>query len=405
MATDTIQQGSRRHRFPASVLPQLHPKKRRPRKGSNLYRSGLLGFSRLGARQLPGIAAGLQLNEHSDAYGRPFALIHAADTQTYTVVIESVPDDADQADTPRVATWTDALDAWLTALVTDTKLAAASVVVHSTSGFGRRGRHLDRDHDGHINVPTCAAYVALTFTGTTKPTRHKQDNPSIGHAVGAALPGLTSTLVAAAGGSTRLLTAHDVCMLAHTAYAAGTQPVGAELLWADVGPDQEQERWDTYLHDQSCSSTWCLTTGTHGTLTTDLKRQLLAPHPHIDARRVAFLYRPYVPRRAAGIAESDLRIIPTPPPKQSRSATGYSNQDTTPATTPAHLVNSGVLLTTTVHQAFPTGPAGPPVQSAAAMLRLRPAYASQAAAFAASLPLGVQLPQHAIAATPAKTMT
>lgn len=405
MATGTAQQTPGRQRFPAGVLPGFRPKKHRPQKGSSLYRSGLLGFSRWGARQFPGVASGLQLNEHSDAYGRPFALIHAAATETYTVVIESTPDDADRASTPRVAAWVDAWDTWLTALVTSTKLAAASVVVHTTSSFGRRGRHVDPGRDDSDNASTCAAYVALTFAGTAKPNKRKQDDPTMGHAVGAALPGLTSGLVSAVGGSTRLLTAHDVCALTHTAYTAHTQQAGLDVEWADVGPDEAHERWDAYLHDQSCSATWCLTTGTHGALTVDLKQQLLAPHPQVDARRVAFLYRPYVPRRAAGIAESDLRITPAPAPERDHLATGHDAKGAAPVSAPTHLVGVGALVTTTIHHTNPNRPAGPPVQSAAATLRLRPAYASQAAAFAASLPLGIQLPQHAAAPAPTKTMT
>ena len=71
-------------------------------KGAHLYRSGPLGFALWGTHQLPGVAASLRLSEHTDSYGRQFALIYAPTTHTYTAVIATEPDGASLVDPDQV---------------------------------------------------------------------------------------------------------------------------------------------------------------------------------------------------------------------------------------------------------------------------------------------------------------
>src|SRR4051794_23113156 len=60
-------------------------------RGAHLYRSGSLGRALWGTHQLPGLAASSRLSEHTDSYGRPFALVQIPATGTFTVVIGPEP--------------------------------------------------------------------------------------------------------------------------------------------------------------------------------------------------------------------------------------------------------------------------------------------------------------------------
>ena len=52
-------------------------------RGSNLYRSGPLGRALWGSFQLPGLAAPTRLTEHTDSYGRKFALLYTPATRPW----------------------------------------------------------------------------------------------------------------------------------------------------------------------------------------------------------------------------------------------------------------------------------------------------------------------------------
>src|SRR5690606_29278588 len=114
------------------------------------------------------------------------------------------------------------------------------------------------------------------------------------------------------------------------------------------------------------------------------------------------LYRPLDPARAAAVVEADLRAAQfratsnRKPAARDMVATRQAQATANEEATGAALVNFGMLVTATVTDParLPDAKAAVDNLAATARLRLRPAYGSQDAAFAAGLPLGLVLPRH-----------
>ena len=110
------------------------------RKGAHLYRSGPLGFALWGTHQLPGIAAQLRLSEHTDSYGRRFALIYAPTTRTYTAVFATEPDGASLVDPDQVDVWVADWGHWLANLADEPGVEACAVTIETAPDTGHRLR-------------------------------------------------------------------------------------------------------------------------------------------------------------------------------------------------------------------------------------------------------------------------
>ncbi len=398
------------------------------RRGLHLYRSGPLGFTAWGTHQLPGIAASLRLSEHFDAYGRPFALLHAPATNTYTVPLAASPDGASLVDREQVDVWVSDWGHWLANLADEPGLVACSVTVETAPDSGHE---LRRSVQAAIdpNAPEFAAkmlrevvdaypagssvtraWVALTLSAVS-PTGDKRGPQAMGRDIGTRLPGLVDTLRATGAGAVRPLSARELCELVRVAYDPGSAAVIDEahshgdatgLSWAEVGPAAAVAEWDGYRHDSGYSVTWAMSTAPRGTVQSSVLDRLLAPHPDIDRKRVTLVYRPIDPARAAAIVESDLRaaefVASASKKPTARSVTAARAAAATAAEEAggAGLVNFAILVTATVTdpQRAPQARAAVDTLAATARLRLRPVHGGQPAAFAAALPIGLILPKH-----------
>ena len=399
------------------------------RRGAHLYRSGPLGFTAWGTHQLPGIAASLRLSEHSDAYGRPFALLHAPATNTYTVPLAASPDGASLVDSDQVDVWVSDWGHWLANLADEPGLMACSVTVETAPDSGhdlRRSVEASIDPDAPafatsmlrdvvaaypLGSSVTRAWVALTFSAVSPATGAKREPEAMGRDLGTRLPGLVDTLRATGAGAVRPVSAHELCELVRVAYDPAAAPVIDQvhsqrdhtgLSWADVGPVAAVAEWDGYRHDSGYSVTWAMSTAPRGTVQSSVLDRLLAPHPDIDRKRVTIVYRPIDAARAAAIVEADLRaaefVASASKKPTARAVTAARAAAATAAEEAggAGLVNFAVLVTATV-----TDPARAPQARAAvdtlaatARLRMRPVHGGQAAAFAAALPIGLILPKH-----------
>ena len=399
------------------------------RRGAHLYRSGPLGFTAWGTHQLPGIAASLQLSEHRDAYGRPFAMIHAPATNTYTVPLAASPDGASLVDREQVDVWVSDWGHWLANLADEPGLVACSVTVETAPDSGHE---LRRSVETGIdpNAPAFAAtmlrevvsaypvgssvtraWVALTFSAASPATGEKRSAQVMGRDLGTRLPGLVDALRATGAGAVRPLSGQELCALVRVAYdpaAASTideahaQREGTGLQWADVGPVAAVAEWDGYRHDSGYSVTWAMSTAPRGNVQSSVLERLLAPHPDIDRKRVTVMYRPIDAARAAAIVEADLRaaefVASASKKPTARSVTAARAAAATAAeeASGAGLINFAVLVSATVidPQRAPQARAAVDSLAATARLRLRPVHGGQAAAFAAALPIGLILPKH-----------
>lgn len=399
------------------------------RKGAHLYRSGPLGFALWGTHQLPGIAAQLRLSEHTDSYGRRFALIYAPTTRTYTAVIATEPDGASLVDPDQVDVWVADWGHWLANLADEPGIEACAVTIETAPDTGYR---LRREVASNVdpNAPAFAqamlsevvdmypagssvikAYVTLTFSSVSAATGKKRSDTEMGRDLAARLPGLTGSLSSTGAGAARPLDAGEVCEVIRVAYNPGIASLVDEahaegedtaLDWSDVGPVAAEAEWEGYRHDDAYSVTWSMTTAPRGNVQSSVLARLLAPHREVARKRVTLLYRPIDAAKAAAIVESDLRsaqFVATSSSKPSaravlatRSAAATAQEEASGA----GLVNFGMLVTATVLDDDRLAEAKAAIDNlaATARLRLRPVYGAQASAFAAALPLGLILPKH-----------
>lgn len=398
-------------------------------KGQNLYRSGPLGRTLWGTHQLPGLAAATRLSEHSDSYGRRFAMIYTPWTQSYTVVINCEPDGAALVDPDQIDRWVADWGQWLANLADEPKLEAASVTIETAPDSGSRLRREVRVNTDP-NAPAFAkamlnevmdtypsggsstrGYVALTFGGSSSSTGKKRKPDEVGRDLAARLPGLTSTLQATGAGATRPLAAAELCEIIRVAYSpevshliddAHAEGVPTDISWDEVGPSAAEATWDGYHHDGAWSCTWAMTSAPRGHVQSGVLTRLLSPHRDIARKRVSILFRPIDAARAAAIVEADLAAAQfratssKRPSARDALATRAAAATAQEEASGAGLVNFGVLVTATVLDPDQRREAMAAVDSlsATARLRLRPCYGSQDAAFAAALPLGLVLPRH-----------
>lgn len=397
--------------------------------GSHLYRSGPLGRALWGTFQLPGLAAPSRLSEHTDSYGRPFALLHVPATGHFSVVIGTEPDGAALVDRDQIDLWVADWGHWLAMLTDEPSLEAASVTIETAPDSGTRlRREVEMNIDPAapafarqmlaevverypVGSSTVKAYVALTFSATPDIGGKKRAAEEMGRELAARIPWLTSSLQATGAGAAHPLAAQELCEVIRVAYdpaaavlideahAAGQTP---ELTWPEVGPSAHEASWDSYRHDSAVSMTWSMTSAPHGAVQSGVLTRLLAPHPDIARKRVTLLYRPIDPARAAAIAESDLRTAEfrqtstnKPLARDIRSMRAAAATATEEASGAA-LVNFALVVTASVLDPAQQARAQAAVANlaATARLRLRPVYGAQDSAFAAALPLGLILPRH-----------
>lgn len=398
-------------------------------RGTNVYRSGPVGRALWGTYQLPGLAAPTRLSEHTDSYGRPFALLYTPATGSFSIVIGTDPDGAALVDQEQVDVWVADWGHWLSNLGDEPGVEAASVTIETAPDSGTRLRrevenNIDDDAPAFAREmlsevvgrypagsSTVKAYVAITFSAAQRSGGKKRGVDEMGRELAARLPGLTAGLQATGAGAAHPLSAQELCEAIRVAYdpaaagiideahAAGETP---ELTWPDVGPSAAQSSWEGYRHDSAYSCTWAMTQAPRGSVQSGVLARLLAPHRDIARKRVTLLYRPLDAARAAAIVEADLRAAEFRATSTNKPAARDSLAVRAAAATAseeasgAGLVQFGMLVTATVTDLAREADARAAIDTvgATARLRLRPVYGSQDSAFAAALPLGLVLPKH-----------
>ena len=400
--------------------------------GSHLYRSGPLGRTAWGTYQLPGIVAATRLTQHHDGYDRPFAMLYTPKTVSYSIVIGAEPDGAALVDEQQIDTWVADWGHWLRNLGDEPGIEGAAVTIETAPDTGLRLRRevessIDPDANDYSKAllrevvdrypagsSVVKAFITLTFSGKAGGSMNggkRRDPEDMARELAARLPGLTADLQATGAGAASLLDAEELCeairiaydpaaaILIDEAHAAG-DPI--ELSWADVGPSAAETTWGGYRHDSGWSRTWAMTSAPRGLVQAGVLARLLAPHRDIARKRVTLLYQPIDPGRAAALVESDQRAAEFQATNRRRAAARDSLAVRAAAATAseeasgAGLVNFGMLVTATVLDPEKAKDAAAAIDNlaATARVRLRPVYGSQDSAFAAALPLGLNLARH-----------
>jgi hypothetical protein len=403
------------------VLPRLAYGADRVR-GEHVHRGG--PTSKSGTFRLPGLAATSRLTEATDAQGRPFAIVTLPKRRLHTIVFTADPDGAALVDPDDVDMMVARWGAWLANLGDEPGIVAVSVTVETSPDSGERlRRELDAttrpdapaicaDMLGEVaqtypsGSATVKAMIAVTFRGARG--RYQQDTA---RDLAGRAAHLAGGLHGTGAGGARPMSAQELAEAIRCAYDpaaqatfddARAQGTVAELDWHDVGPAAAEASYGSYGHDGAASVTWAMTQAPRGNVPSDVLARLLRPHPDVDRKRVALLYRPLDSARAARVVEGDHRDAEATVRNAKRPTSRMLSEQKSAAATAqeeaqgAGLLSFAMLVTATVTEAERLPAARRAVEQLAptSRIRIRPVYGGQEAAFAAGLPLGVVLAAH-----------
>ncbi|MES4886056.1 SCO6880 family protein [Streptomyces sp. NPDC000349] len=401
---------------------------RSTRSGGHLYRSGPLGRTGYGTCELPGLAAESTLTEAQDGYSRPFAVITIPATGHHTVVISCDADGSALVDERQVDTWVAHWGQWLSALGSEPDLVAASVTVETAPDSGVRLQHEIASntvaeapqlatamlHEVLAAYPAGSAQIAtritLTYSGAARPGTPRRSAEDMALHIGTRLPGLTAGLSLTSAGTAVPMTATELAEVVRVAYDPTVATLveearatgGTGLTWKEAGPMAAQEAWDHYRHDGAFSMTWAMTEAPQGEVFSNVLTGLVQPNRDIARKRVTLLYRPHSPADGARVVQQDYKHALFAAQQQQigkarEDAEVIAARRTTEEQAQGHgVIRFGMLITATVNAAadLPKAAAAVDNLAPAARIAVRPVYGSQAAAFAAALPLGLVLPLH-----------
>ncbi|MEZ2373409.1 SCO6880 family protein [Arthrobacter sp. RCC_34] len=396
---------------------------------TNLYRSGPTGLVPGGTAQLPGLLAKSQLHQFVDSFDRPFALVFMPDTNHATVVIECEPTGLALEDPQTIDTYVANWGGWLADLGKQSDVVAASVTVETAPDFGVRlrqwvdsNRHPDAPpatvqmmeqikETFPQSAPVTRAFLAVTVTAWRQGAPRPRKVEDLGIDLAARLGKLTEHLEQCGAGDAHPVTAQTLCEVVRSAYdpavaqhiaAAHAESVTPALSWNDVGPIAHNSGWEWYRHDSGFSKSWVMSVAPRGEVFSNVLEAVLSPTGEVDRKRVTFLFRPVSAARAMDVAEKDVnaassRANSTNTPNF-RAIDDYAKtvQTAKEIAKDAGMLNFGVVITATTRYAEDALAVSYTMEDLAAesQLTVRPAYGAQDTAFAASLPLGLVLPDY-----------
>ncbi len=406
---------------------------RAERAGRTMLRQGPVGHVPDGKVRLPGLAAQSELTQWQDSLGQPFGLISIPSTHHHSIVIDCHAAGTGGVDQgvidSQVAHW----GAWLAGLGQTGDIVAAAAVIETAPDTGhrlRRAVYADVDTSspafsqqvladsvaGASGSAVITTRLSVTFTG--KPLVEGVRGKSIPVAEMAAeiatrLPSLLDGLKATgAGTGARPCTAQELIDTVRVAYdpsvasdveEARVSGAGTGLSWDQAGPVAAHAAYDHYEHESAISCSWQMTAPPRGVFYDSTISGLLAPHRALTRKRVAILYRPQTPQQSATAVDRDVKNT-TFSASEGRRVTARKGGEAAAAlkteqeeAAGASLVRFGIVVTATVLDPALLPLARKTVMSslaAPARLRLRSAKGSQDVAFAASLPIGLVLPDH-----------
>ncbi|KAF0963236.1 hypothetical protein MLGJGCBP_03638 [Rhodococcus sp. T7] len=177
------------------------------------------------------------------------------------------------------------------------------------------------------------------------------------------------------------------------------------ITWDNAGPISHENKWAEYWHDGGRSVTWLMQAGPKSAVDESALRRLIAPHPDLPRKRVAIVYRPHRAADAVKIIDDDYRNAIVAAQNRTRgigSAAAQINVELAERSRDelarGHgATRIGVLITVTepIEGDIPRVDALINDLAAQTQLEVRRCYRFQDAAFAASLGVGILLPDHA----------
>lgn len=394
------------------------------RHGELVYRAGR--FSMIGTARLPGLMTDSTMVEYETPGGRRFAMIHLARTDHYTVVLRVRPRGKELVDQPQIDAWVEGYGRFLATQGRDEVVAVTAVLEHVVET--RISQRNEVERLVHPEAPVFAravmneagssagtgvrieARIALTYraigSGQAKGRRDEQAME-----IGRRIQGVLAHLHTAGLPATPM-NAAEVIGLVRSRYdlaaQADVEAAGDDITttqgWDTAGPVAHLDGWDNYVHDGARSVTWEMDAAPRGTVLETGLEDLLRPRPDVPRKRVAIVYRLHSAGEGAKMVDSDYRdaLAAEQTERGIASAAASIRVANTQAARQeqahgAGLTRFGALVTVTdrLDSDMPSIDASVQAMAAAARLGVRRCYGYQASAFAASLGIGLVLPEHA----------
>ena len=402
------------------------------RQGKTRYVSG--PFSRVpgGRYRLPGVLSRTKMREYTSAGGRRFGIIHDPAKAYYTIIFRVWAQGDEAVDQNVIDDHIYHWGSYLAFLGQEGDVVGATAVVETIPATGNRVRNevaqitrreapalaqqvmveaAQIQSRGRIEVES---RLALTFKATTTERRKNWEDEAV--VIAQRLPALAANL-ATAGLVVREMTPEEIIAYTRRAYdpscqvdleRAGFTAQSHGVEWEDAGPAAAEQTPIYYKHDGAVSATWEMMEPPRGSVSDRILRPLLAPNEDVPYKRVAICYRPHTASAAAKIVDEDYSDALTAV-RGSRKETASARMLNRVAATEqarqeearGHGVSRfGILITITEpnEKEMPNAEAVMKSLSQQARLRIRRRYASQQISFAASLGVGVHLPENLTAA-------
>ena len=397
------------------------------RKGRALYRSGMLAPVESGQCRLPGILSRVSLVEANDGFGNRLALIRHGHTGEYSLPFSCQPQGASLADDDvedaYVASWAGLLES----LGGEMGVAQLSVTVDTSPDSGVRFRR-NLSKRTVQDAPELAAramaqimdlyatggasssvILTLTFRYVDARNGRFPEPDEAARRIGQLVPNLIRRIADAGGGTARTLTIDEISRMVRVAYDPGAQDSLEQtdgrpwIEWEDAGPVACEAGWDHYRHDSGVSRTWEMCDPPKSNVTSSTLARLLGPLADCDRKRVTVVFHILPPDKTAFMAEQNRQRAANRVSREKRasisamSRINKANRQAIEIDRGAAIVFFGLLVTATVRagddERIRLEQAAHAVEGAAgsAKIDLRPCYGAQDTAFAASLPLGLNL--------------
>ncbi|MGH3217930.1 MAG: SCO6880 family protein [Streptosporangiaceae bacterium] len=400
--------------------------------GHTSYRADVV-LHHAGVLQLPGTLAATDLLSAEDGLGGRYGLVRDRHTGYLTATLRVVPVSTWLADTGDADGWVANWGAWLASLGYIPALRWVTVTVDTAPDPGSTlidqvARTIDTSAPRAAveimdqlvaTAPAAAAdvdtRVSITFDPSASPAAPRTVSEAVTD-VGQALTGLESALGACGVTVLGRARAADIAGIVRTAFdpavrgeinrllASGVSPrLEEQLNWASAGPAGAEERWDCYQHDSGVSVSYAWREAPRQNVRSDVLARLTGPGPY--PKRVSLQYRPLPAAAAAATLDGEVRAAQFRAEysrRTRRDLTARDAHDHARAQQAADeeargagvsLLGLYVTVTVTDPAQLPRATADTEAAAETSKIRLQRLYRSQAAAFTATLPCGICLPE------------
>ncbi|MDX5962243.1 SCO6880 family protein [Rhodococcus opacus] len=399
------------------------------RRKENIYRGGLFSEMPGGKSQLPGVLAPTKMYEGEDSAGYRFGMIHMPKTNQYTIVMRAWPQGDEAVDRGLVNQWvgewgivlasaglTSDIEGIVPVLDTvpetgNALLTQARAITRVDAPALAKAVVFEGATEFHRDEVQLAARVAITFAATTD--ERKKDPGAQAVEIGRRLPGIRAA-IEASGVAVRPMTAAEITGVVRRSFDPASQltieraeATGDDhgITWDNAGPISHENKWEEYWHDGGRSVTWLMSAGPKSAVDESTLRRLIAPHPDLPRKRVAIVYRPHRAADAVKIIDDDYRNAIVAAQNRNRGISSAAAQIDVELAERSRdelarghgATRIGLLITVTepIEADMPRIDALVNDLAVQCQLNIRRCYRFQDAAFAASLGIGVLLPDHA----------